>query len=100
MGGIVAEGHLREPEKTPDGSARGGHKKKRERDLRRDENAPAMLFRSSDHASLPARESTRRIVARETQCGGETKEDAAEQRECDGKREDGRVDADDGFGWK
>src|SRR6202453_1694472 len=98
--GIVAEGHLCEPKKAADGSARGGHKKKRERDLRRDENAPAMLCRSSDHANLPARESARRIVARETQCGGETEEDAAEQRERDGEEEDGSVDADDGFGWK
>ena len=100
VGGIVAEGHLREPQKAADGSARGGHKKKRERDLRRDENAPATPCRSSDHASLPARESARRIVARETQRGGETEEDAAKQRERDGKREDGSVDADDGFGWK
>jgi hypothetical protein len=59
-----------------------------------------MLCRSSDHASLPARERARRIVARETQCGGETEEDPAEQREPDGKCEDGSVDADDGFGWK
>src|SRR6266567_1892398 len=66
VGGIVAEGHLREPQKAADGSARGGHKKKRDRDLRRDENAPAMFCRSSDNASLPARESARRIVARET----------------------------------
>ena len=29
-----------------------------------------------------------------------TEEDAAEQCERDGKREDGSVDADDGFGWK
>src|SRR5215471_3567826 len=100
VGGIVAEGHLREPEKAADGGARRGHKKKRERDLRRDENAPAMLCRSSDHASLPARQSTRRIVARETQCGGETEENAADERERDGKREDGSVDADDGFGWE
>ena len=68
-----------------DGGARRGHEKKREGDLRRDENAPAMLSRSSDHASLPARETARRIVARETQCGGKTEEDAAEQREPDGK---------------
>src|SRR5438067_7948139 len=54
--------------------------------MRRDENTPAMLSRSSDHASLPARERERRIVARETQCGGETEEDPAKQRERDGKR--------------
>ena len=83
-----------------DGGARRGHEKKREGDMRRDENTPAMLSRSSDHASLPARERARRIVARETQCGGETEEDPAKQRERDGKREDGSVYADDGFGWK
>ena len=42
----------------------------------------------------------RGIVTRETQCGDKTEEDAAKQRERDGEREDGSVDADDGFGWK
>ena len=59
-----------------------------------------MPARNRDHASLPAWESARRIVARQTQCGGETEENAREQRERDGKREDGSVDADEGFGWK
>ena len=39
-------------------------------------------------------------MTRETQCGDKTEEDAAEQRERDGEREDGSVDADDGFGRK
>src|SRR5277367_6393941 len=42
----------------------------------------------------------RGIVMRETQCRDKTAEDAAEERERDGEREDGSVDADDGFGWK
>src|ERR1041384_2414517 len=41
--GIVAEGHLHKLEKAVDGGARRGHEKKREGDLRRDENTPAML---------------------------------------------------------
>lgn len=76
--GIVAQRHLHEFEKAADGGARCGHEKKRERDLRGDENAPAMLCRSSDKASLPAESHTRGIVARETQCRDETEEDAAE----------------------
>jgi hypothetical protein len=39
-------------------------------------------------------------LTREAQCGDQTEEDAAEQRERDGEREDGSVDADEGFGWK
>jgi len=100
IGGIIAEGHLREPQKAADGSARGRHEKKGERDLRRDENAPAMFCRSSNNANLSAGEHTRGIVTRETQCGDKTEEDAAEQRERDRKCKDGSVDADDRFGWK
>ena len=54
-------------------------------------------------ATIPTRlpgEHTCRIVTRETQCGDKTEEDAAEQRERDGEREDGNIDADDGFGGK
>ena len=98
--GIVAKRHLHKPKKAADGGARSGHEKKRERDLRGDENAPAMFCGSSGNANLPAGEHTRGIVTRETQCGGKTEEDAAEQRERDGEREDGSVDADDGFGGK
>src|SRR5271170_5375449 len=98
--GIVAQRHLHEFEKAADGSARCGHEKKRERDLGGDENAPAMLCRSSDNANLPAWEHMRGIVTRETECGDKTKEDAAEQRERNGEREDGSLDADDGFGWQ
>jgi hypothetical protein len=100
IGGIVAKGHLREPQKAADGSAGSGHQKKRERDLRGDENAPATPCRGSDHASLPARESARWIVARETQCGDKTEQEAADEREPDGEREDGTTDTDDGFGGK
>src|ERR1700691_3262589 len=100
VGGIVAEGHLREPQKAADGGARSGYKKKRERDLRGDENAPAMFCGSSDNANLPAGEHTRGIATREAQCGDKTEEDAAEQRERDGEREDGSVDSDEGFGRK
>src|SRR5262252_1325426 len=98
--GIVAQRSLHELEKAADGGARSGHQKKRERDLRRDENAPAMPAGSSDHANLPARESARWIVARETQCWSKTEQDAAEQRERNREREDGSVYTDDGFGWK
>ena len=98
--GIVAKRRPHEPKKAADGGARRGHEKKRERDLRGDENAPAMLCGSSDNADLPAGEHMRGIATRETQCGDKTEEDAAEQRERDGEREDGSVDADDGFGGK
>src|ERR1700679_2291633 len=86
VGRIVAEGHLRKPQKAADGSARGGHKKKRERDLRGDENAPAMVSGSSDNAKQPAGQHTRGIATRETQCGEKTEEEAAEQGERDGKQ--------------
>ena len=59
-----------------------------------------MLCGSSGNANLPAGEHTRGIVTRETQCGEKTAKDAADQRERDGEREDGSVDADDGFGGK
>ena len=98
--GIVAERQLHKFKKAADGGARSGHEKKRERDLRRDENAPSMLCGSSDSANLPAGEHRRGIATRETQCGDETEKDAAEQRERDREREDGSVDADNGFGWK
>src|SRR5215469_17577003 len=60
--GIVTKRHLHKPEKAADGRAPGGHEKKCERDLRGDENAPAMLCGSSDNANVPAREHTRGIV--------------------------------------
>src|SRR6202044_1312188 len=72
VGGIVAEGHLREPQKAADGGARSGHKKKRERDLRGDENTPAMFCGSSGNANLSAGKHTRGIMTRETQCGDKT----------------------------
>jgi hypothetical protein len=82
------------------GGARSGRDKKPERDLHDDENAPAMLCASSDNANLPAGEHTRAIATRKTQCGDKTEEDAADQRQRDGEREDGAADADDGFGGK
>jgi hypothetical protein len=81
-----------------DGGGFSGHEKKRERDLRGDENAPAMPCGSRGNA--PAGEHTRGIVTRETQCGNQTEEDAAEQRERDRECEDGSVDANEGFGGK
>ena len=95
---VVSKWHVHKLEKAAGGGARGGHEKQRERDLRGDENAPAMPCVSRGDA--PAREHTRGIVTRETQCGNQTEEDAAEQRERDREREDGSVDANDGFGGK
>jgi hypothetical protein len=95
---IVTKRHMHELKKAADGGARSGHEKKRERDLRGDENAPAMPCGSSDNA--PPGEHTRGIVTGKTQCGDKTEEDAAEQRERDGEREDRSADADNGFGWK
>ena len=96
----IAKRYLFELKKAADGSTRGSHEKKRECDLRGDENAPAVFRGSSDNTNLSAGEHTCRIVTRETQCGDKTEEDAAEQRERDGEREDGAIDADDGFGRK
>ncbi len=95
--GIVAKRRSHEPKKAADGGSRSGHEKKCERDLRGDENAPAALCRSSHNASLPAGEHARGIATRETQCGNKTEEDATEQRERDGERKDGNIDADEGF---
>jgi len=58
-----------------DGGSRRGYAKKCERDLRSDQNAPAMLCRSSNAANLPARRHTCGIVTRETQCGDKTEEE-------------------------
>jgi hypothetical protein len=68
--------------------------------LRGDENAPATLCGSSHNTGLPPGEHRRGIAAREMQCRDKTEEDATEQRERDGERKDGSVDADEGFGWK
>ena len=98
--GSVAKRHLHELKKAADGSARSAHEKKRERDLRGDENAPAMLCGSGDNANLPAGAHALWVATRQAQCGDKTEEDAADQRERDRKRENGNVDANDGFGWK
>ena len=76
--GLVAKGRPQERKKAADGGSCGGHEEKSERDLGRDENAPAMLCGSSHNASLPAGEHMRGIAPRETQRRDKTEKHATE----------------------
>ena len=67
--GSIAKRCSRELKKAADGGARSSQEKKRERDLRGDENAPAMVCGSRDQTNPSARQHTCRVVTRETQCG-------------------------------